>query len=177
MRGLIYSSMSQDNRNLSALPRLTVIDYRSPNVVKQHRVRSLGEELCKLAMLATAFITYGNLGNPEKFIGFFLVLGIALWLIVIGFALAVHLRANAEFANRWPINRRWRLSLGLLAALSLAVMPGIMLIAQRDCPHGHSWSSQWVSVVHTNHCAPCHGDYNSQDEFKLNESWYIVLAR
>jgi high-affinity K+ transport system ATPase subunit B len=147
-----------------------VIDYRMPGTKKQRRPRSLGEELFKLAVLATAFVGYGLHGRREKGANLFFIIGGMLWICVI---IAVVANRRSPVA----VSKRWTYACSVCAMLSLTFFFAPFSAAY-SCPHGKRWSNNLIGIAWSDNGGPCRGNDRAADSrnWHVAGNWYVYTT-
>lgn len=153
-------------------PEPIVLDYLHP----QHRAgrrRSFGEELFKLAVLATLFITYGFSNDTDKPLDLFLYAGLALWL---GIA-AAYIRRRRD-RSTLDVSDGWRRALWCLLVVCLLV-PNLYFVVPYHCVHGYRWANRWVAFAWSQNGGPCGDGPHAWGTHprRITQYWYVYIPR
>jgi hypothetical protein len=154
-------------------PSIGIIEYRSPGISRRRRVRSFGEELSKLAVLATTFICYSLHAPPAKGASKFFLCGALLWL---GIALAAVWRwRNRDAHPRTSVP--WRVLVSLFLVLTVGIFVGSLFESdgRYTCPHGMRWTNNQLGVAWSDNGGPCgNGPHpRRHTPWRIAKHWYI----
>jgi hypothetical protein len=149
-----------------------VLDYRSPGLRRPRRVRSLAEELCKLAGLGSLFVIYGLEGDREKPIDAFFVAGALLWIFVLAAYVMRHVRGRPRF----PTERGWALATVAMLGIVLSWLP-FSFRNYHSCPHGERWANNQIGIARSYNGGPCGNGSRARGTYCWHVSgpWYIYI--
>lgn len=150
-----------------------ILEYRRPDLHRRQRVRTAGEEMGKVAALATLLMLYGWEAAPYKGAPLFLVSGAVLWF-VIGLFAAWRLLTRHRRAPKSEIPRFWKLWTLAACLIALAWVP----IATRDhhtCYHGKRWSNRVFGIAWSDNGGPCGNGRGGRGQWTchLGNGWYV----
>ena len=158
--------------------KTSVLEYRRPEVRRQGRIRSFGEEVAKLALLAVATTWYGMQTREPERARIFLLAGTGL---IIGVLVACLLRwlmtrgrapigPREEFAAHW----RWIVAVLILAAVGLG--PAV-LQRRYSCWHGDRWYNRVWGIARAPG-GPCGNGEHPRGVhcWRVRGDWYVYLA-
>ena len=151
-----------------------VVDYQSPGHYRPRRTRSLGEELFKLACLATIFVAYGLEGDREKPVDAFFVAGLLIWLVIAAVGATAWIRP-LQFRSR--ISAAWAGPVITLLLVTLAWFP----FSLRDyyaCPHGERWANNQIGIARSVTGGPCGNGPRPRargSTWHVTGPWYLFI--
>jgi hypothetical protein len=180
--------MADDQRDPSGV----ILDYRSaaaagvkPDGPRRPHVRTFGEELCKLAALATLFVYYGLHGNRSKPIGLFFAAGWLIWAAVV-----------VAWVISWVRGRRWERTkprpttlppprvdgawgVEIVTALVATLFLHGMSLEYHTCPHGQRWANPYLGVARSGNGGPCgNGPLpRGRHVWHVRGEWYLFVVQ
>ena len=142
-------------------------------------MRTRGEELAKLALLAIAFIAYGLEGDRDKPVDYFFVAGLVIW-VYIGLRLGLRPRAGDggdTVPPRHEISGMWRDVLVGLLGVTLLLFP-FSLRYSYSCPHGKRWTNNQIGIAWSANGGPCGNGPRPrmrEQTWRVVRNWYVFV--
>lgn len=132
-------------------PNPPVLSYHHPETPRLGRVRTIGEELTKLAGLGWVFVIYGLYAPFEKGATYFFIAGVLLW---VGVPVTLVLRRLVRGLKPATLmTRRWIRALTILFFSNLAMVPVVSF--RGTSPHGWRWANNQFGIAYSTVGGPC----------------------
>jgi hypothetical protein len=151
-----------------------VIEYRRPQFGRTRRQPSFGEEVTKIAILATAFVLYSLHTRREKGANLFFFGGLAMWVgIVVAMTMKRRMRTGNPSIQK--MSSGWWASTALLFVATLAGFFTSLYTHRYTCPHGLRWANNQLVIAWSDNGGPCsNGPYQRVDRpWRITKHWYV----